>query len=58
MHTYILRDLAQGQCYVFELYCIHEAAVPVKTASAQCKELASQLWQNTKAAIAPFSLIN
>ena len=55
-HT--LRDLAQGPCYVFELYCIHEAAVPIKTAAMQCRELANQLWPNTKAAIAPFSLIN
>jgi hypothetical protein len=52
------RDMAQGQSYVFELYCVHEAAVPAKTAASQCKDLANQLWPNTKAAIAPFSLIN
>jgi hypothetical protein len=52
------RDMAQGQSYVFELYCMHEAAVPSKTAAMQCKDLANQLWPNTKAAIAPFSLIN
>ena len=56
LHT--LRDMAQGQSYVFELYCVHEAAVPAKTAASQCKDLANQLWPNTKAAIAPFSLIN
>jgi hypothetical protein len=56
--NHFYRELAQGQCYVFELYCIHEAAVPIKTAAMQCRELANQLWPNTKASIAPFSLIN
>ena len=44
--------------YINELYCIHESHVPLEVATSQCKNLAIQLWMNTKQALAPFPLIN
>ena len=44
--------------YINELFCIHEASVPLDVATSQCKGLAVQLWMNTKQALAPFPLIN
>ncbi len=44
--------------YINELYCIHEPNISIEVATAHCKNLAVQLWSNTKQALAPFPLIN
>lgn len=43
-----------SDCFLYELYCIHEAAVPVVQAIKHSRMLVKILWDNTQEAQIPF----